>query len=181
MQNLTDRYCLSCCSFAFWFRINSSISFSTAAAIVSFYKITHLLENWLVFYFITNLSISIMNTFQKVQTNFWFAIKFTDLYFELTCHVFIFLKSFALWRDTVIITSYLQKFVWFFTSVKDFEPCSNGVYSNPCFPLFVYIIWCTVKQFFTFLVGLCYKYSKLGYSVYTLALITDTKGFNICQ
>lgn len=69
------------------------------------------------------------------------------------------------------------KFVWFFTSVKDFEPCSNGVYSNPCFPLFVYIIWCTVKQFFTFLVGLCYKYSKLGYSVYTLALITDTKGF----
>lgn len=108
MQNLTDRYCLSCCSFAFWFRINSSISFSTAAAIVSFYKITHLLENWLVFYFITNLSISIMNIFQKVQTNFWFAIKFTDLYFELTCHVFIFLKSFALWRDTVIITSYLQ-------------------------------------------------------------------------
>lgn len=108
MQNLTDRYCLSCCSFAFWFRINSSISFSTAAAIASFYKITHLLENWLVFYFITNLSISIMNIFQKVQTNFWFAIKFTDLYFEITCHVFIYFKSFALWRDTVIITSYLQ-------------------------------------------------------------------------
>lgn len=108
MENLTDRYCLSCCSFAFWFRMNSSISFSTAAAIVSFCKINYLLENWQNFYLIITLSISIMNTFQKVQINFWFAIKFTELYFKLTCHVFIDFKSFALWRDTVNITSYLQ-------------------------------------------------------------------------
>lgn len=104
MQYLTDRYCLSCCSFAFWFRMNSSISFSTAAAIVSFCKITHLLENWKIFYLIITFSISIMNTFQNVQINFWFAIKFSKLHFKLTCRVFLYFKSFALWRVTVLYT-----------------------------------------------------------------------------